>query len=668
MATALLIARLLLAIVFVVAGLAKLADRAGSRQAVRDFGVPAALAAPLGIFLPLAELAVAASLIPASTAWWGAVGALALLLLFVAGIGVNLARGRKPDCHCFGQLHSAPAGWSTLVRNGALAAVAGFILWQGREGAGPSTVSWLGALSSVQLLALVGGLLALALLAAVGWFLVHLLRQNGRLLVRLEALEQRVASGEAAPAEAEAPQAEPEVGLPVGTEAPAFSLQGLYGETLTLEALRARGKPVMLLFTDPNCGPCTALLPEIGRWQQEHVEKLTVSLISRGTPEENRTKSAEHGLSSVLLQGDWEISEAYQVEGTPSAVIVEPDGKIGSPLAAGPEAIRSQVARTVEEPAQLPMHPQQAQEGEPCPNCGQVHADNGQAAQQAAPVGPAIGEPAPPLKLPNLKGKKVNLAAYRGKKTLVLFWNPGCGFCQQMLDDLKAWETDPPEGAPKLLVVSTGTVAENLAMGLRSTVVLDQNFSVGSSFGANGTPMAVLVDEEGKIASELAAGPPAVLALAGVAQDPSSNGSGGGQAAPAAAKIGEPAPPVKLPDLGGITVDLPDFKGAETLVLFWNPGCGFCQQMLDDLKALESDPPERAPEILVVSAGSAEDNRAMGLRSTVVLDQNFSVGSAFGASGTPSAVLVDSEGKVASEVAVGAPAVLGLAGASQTEA
>jgi hypothetical protein len=88
--------------------------------------------------------------------------------------------------------------------------------------------------------------------------------------------------------------------------------------------------------------------------------------------------------------------------------------------------------------------------------------------------------------------------------------------------------------------------------------------------------------------------------------------------------------------------------------------------MLDDLNALEADPPEGAPEILVVSAGTEEDNRAMGLRSTVVLDQGFSVGSAFGASGTPSAVLVDAEGKVASEVAVGAPAVLALAGASQS--
>jgi hypothetical protein len=45
----------------------------------------------------------------------------------------------------------------------------------------------------------------------------------------------------------------------------------------------------------------------------------------------------------------------------------------------------------------------------------------------------------------------------------------------------------------------------------------------------------------------------------------------------------------------------------------------------------------------------------------VVLDQPFSGGRAFGAPGTPSAVLVDSEGKIASELAVGGPAVLRLA-------
>lgn len=110
MDAALLIARLLLALVFVVAGIAKLVDRQGSRQAVIDFGLPAALAVPVGLLLPLTELAVAVALLPAATAWWGAVGAVSLLLLFAAGIGANLARGNKPECHCFGQLHSARPG------------------------------------------------------------------------------------------------------------------------------------------------------------------------------------------------------------------------------------------------------------------------------------------------------------------------------------------------------------------------------------------------------------------------------------------------------------------------------------------------------------------------------------------------------------------------------
>jgi len=474
--------------------------------------------------------------------------------------------------------------------------------------------------------------------------------------VRLEALEQRIDSGEGvAPAHAEPAEngAQQAPGLPVGTAAPAFRLQGLYGEMLTLEALRARGKPVMLLFTDPNCGPCNALLPEMGRWQQEHAEKLTVSLVSRGTPEENRAKSSEHGLTGVLLQEDWEVSEAYQVQGTPSAVLVQPDGTIGSPLVAGPEAIQSLVAQTVGAPApELPVH-QPAAQGEPCPSCGQVHAP-----QPAIPASEKIGEPAPPIKLKDLKGKTVELKDFRGQKTLVLFWDPGCGFCEQMLDDLKDFKANPPEGAPKILIVSRGALEGNKALGLRSPVLTDEQMTIFGAFGTYGTPTAVLVDERGNVASGVAEGAQAVLALAG---------GGDGQVADQqvvptkAPTIGEPNPPLKLPDLKGKTINLAGFKGSETLVLFWNPGCCFCQQMLGELKRWEANPPEGAPKLLVVSTGTAEDNRAMGLRSPVVLDQTFSAGSAFGANDTPLAVLVDRKGNIASELAVGAPAVLELA-------
>src|SRR5205807_1270564 len=109
--------RLALAVIFLIAGVAKLADPGGSRAALRDFGIPARLARLLGPALPLAELATAAALIPATSARWGALAALVLLGGFVAAIAGALAKGRKPDCHCFGQLHSAPAGRSTLVRN-----------------------------------------------------------------------------------------------------------------------------------------------------------------------------------------------------------------------------------------------------------------------------------------------------------------------------------------------------------------------------------------------------------------------------------------------------------------------------------------------------------------------------------------------------------------------
>ncbi len=511
MDAALLIARLLLAAVFTLAGVAKLSDLKGSRKAIIEFGLPALLASPLALLLPLAELAVGAALIPASSAWWGALGALGLLLLFVMGISINLARGKKPECHCFGQLHSAPAGWKTLARNGVLAAVAGFVLWEGYDVAGPSAISWLGALSAPQLLSLLGGVLVLILLAGQWWFLVHLLRQNGRLLVRLEILEESVAAGGSiAPSQNGTPIDQGE-GLPVGSTAPEFGLSGLHGESLTLEALHASGKPVLLFFTDPGCGPCNAMLPEVGRWQEEHAQKLTLALVSRGEVEENKTKASEHGLKNVLLQKDWEVSESYEVRGTPSAVLIGTDGKIASPVAGGAEGIRTLLSYSVGEHAQLPMQPQQRQaQGQPCPDCGKVHA--------AAPTVPAaqkVGEQAPEVKLPDLDGNTVELADSRGEQTLVLFWNPGCGFCQQMLPDLKEWEANSPEDAPKLLVVSAGAEEANKEMGLASPVLLDQQFAVGRAFGASGTPSAVLVDAEGKVASEVAVGAPGVLELAG---------------------------------------------------------------------------------------------------------------------------------------------------------
>jgi peroxiredoxin len=241
----------------------------------------------------------------------------------------------------------------------------------------------------------------------------------------------------------------------------------------------------------------------VGRWQRDHPDRLTVALVSRGSVDANKSKTEEHGLSNVLLQSDREVARTYQGAGTPSGIIVTPDGKIGSPIAQGSEAIRKLVARTMGTP-NVPVAPPQNGNG-----------------LSAKPLGPTVGDSAPEISLPDIDGKTVRLADFSDQETLVLFWNPGCGFCSRMLPDLQTWIANRGEGEPALLVVSRGDAEENRKQGIEAPILLDQGFAAGRSFGATGTPAAVLISESGMIASPVVAGANAVLTLArgGVPQD-----------------------------------------------------------------------------------------------------------------------------------------------------
>jgi thioredoxin-related protein/uncharacterized membrane protein YphA (DoxX/SURF4 family) len=465
---ALLIARLLLSAVFAIAGIGKLADLSGSRRTLTDFGMPRVLLRPVALLLPFGELACAVALIPLTSAWWGAAGVLVLLLIFSIGIGVSLARGRKPDCHCFGQLHSEPIGWKTLARNLALAGIAGLVLWQGNQNPGSDVLGWLAAMSRSPSAMPTLAAAFLSLLIFNLWVLFHLTRQNGRLLLRLDAVEGKIV-----------PKPEPQPpGLPVGSQAPAFSLRDLEGNRSTLDGLLLESQLLLLIFSEPSCSACEGMLQEVALWQREYVDRLLIVPISRGEVELNRAKFATHGIRSVLLQTDREIANAYRSEAVPSAVLVR-DGIIDSPLAVGPDGIRSLVSR-----ASLPL-----------------------------PV--RRGALVPSLRLPDLTGSMIDLSEQVNRRTLLLFWNPSCGYCQHMLQDVKTWERDSASDRPKLLVLSSGSLEASLGQGFQSRVLLDPGFGVGRVFGASGTPSAVLVNEDGRVASEVSAGAQAVLALAG---------------------------------------------------------------------------------------------------------------------------------------------------------
>lgn len=68
---------------------------------------------------------------------------------------------------------------------------------------------------------------------------------------------------------------------------------------------------MVLLFTDPACGPCQSLLPEAARWQHQYAGKLTLALISSGPADVNRAKAVEFDLAQVLVQYKREVAEAY---------------------------------------------------------------------------------------------------------------------------------------------------------------------------------------------------------------------------------------------------------------------------------------------------------------------------------------------------------------------
>jgi thiol-disulfide isomerase/thioredoxin/uncharacterized membrane protein YphA (DoxX/SURF4 family) len=313
MEVVLVVLRVVLAVVFVVAGLAKLVDLAGSRRAVEDFGVPRALASAVGTLLPLVELAVAVALIGRGSAPFGALAALVLLGAFIAVIARSMARGEQPDCHCFGQLHSAPAGGLTLVRNVVLGAFAAVIAI---AGPGPSAGAWLASLTANQRGWVIAGTAAALLFAGQAYLIWQLLRRHGTVLARLHELET------AAPGVAS--------GLAVGELAPGFDLPGLGGGRLSLEGLLSAGRRVLLVFTDPFCGPCQALLPRLAGWQDEHFEQLTVVLISSGAAQDNAPARDVHGLRHVALQTEREIEASYRVAGTPAAILVAADGRVAS--------------------------------------------------------------------------------------------------------------------------------------------------------------------------------------------------------------------------------------------------------------------------------------------------------------------------------------------------
>jgi hypothetical protein len=132
------IGRMILGLVFGAAAVGKVAGRRGGAvaagtgaRAVEAFGVSPGLAGPVAALLPVAELAVATSMLWRPAVVIGAAAGLFLLVLFTCLMVLNLRRGRRPPCHCFGRVDDSPIGPGTVVRNVVLMGVAVVVLLGG---------------------------------------------------------------------------------------------------------------------------------------------------------------------------------------------------------------------------------------------------------------------------------------------------------------------------------------------------------------------------------------------------------------------------------------------------------------------------------------------------------------------------------------------------------
>lgn len=298
--------------------------------------------------------------------------------------------------------------------------------------------------------------------------------------------------------------------------------------------------------------------------------------------------------------------------------------------------------------------------------------------------GLALGTVAPDFELPDLAGVRHKLSEFRGRNVLLMFFNPNCGFCTKMGGDLAALPIDGGDDRAVPIVVTTGDTEANRKLveqyGIRCVVLRQEQMEVAAQFHAQGTPMGYRIDGAGRIASELAVGAEPLLQLAAAsaphrhAPAVATNGTAqtGKPGDPSLArsrlnrdglKAGTPAPEFRLPRLDGGELSLSDFRGERVLLVFSDPDCGPCDELAPQLQQLHCQRPDL--QVLVVSRREVEANRVkaakLGLTFPIGLQQQWEISLKYAMFATPVGYLIDEQGVLTSDVAVGVGPILALA-------
>jgi peroxiredoxin len=305
---------------------------------------------------------------------------------------------------------------------------------------------------------------------------------------------------------------------------------------------------------------------------------------------------------------------------------------------------------------------------------------DGAAETEPGPEGLAVGTPMPPFRLPDFDGKTVSLEDYRGRRVLLIYWGPECGFCELLAPDLARLQGDLRVAGMELVLVSLDDAAKNRTLveetGLKCPVLLmtETDPLVEQAFREMGTPSGYLLDEQGRVAQRPVVGGEAILALArsavGVQVHPGRKRLPGERPLSQSKierdglKAGTPAPTFRLPDLAGRTVALEDYRGRRVLLVFTDPHCGPCEELAPHLVRLHRQQGDDGPALLMVARGDVEENRRKavryGIEFPVVLQERWKLSHQYGIFAVPVAFLIDEEGVITKSVARGVDEIVAL--------